>query len=81
MAPRSDMRRGDTRSFIYVGKLAWWPAKGYPFRWKPEYGNPECVGELVAQNIWKNRIVLYIAVVVTLILIVQVFGISLLGDV
>jgi hypothetical protein len=73
-----ERRKGDTRAFIYTGKMAWWPAKGYPFRWKPKHGDPECIGEEVSQAIWRYpRTVAYIAIVVTISLIVQVFDISL----
>jgi hypothetical protein len=50
------------------------PPKDRPLRLRPHDGEPECLVERVAQGVWEHRILLYVAAVVTLTLIVQVFG-------
>lgn len=75
---RHGQRSGDDLPFkkSRYAKLAWWPAEGEPFRWLPRHGEPLCIGELVAQKIVKTVawLPVYVAIVVTLVLIVQVFA-------
>lgn len=79
---KDERRKGDSRAFRHdpLVKIRWWPMKGYPFRWNPNQGEPECVGERFSQWTWDHRVLLYIAVVVTLILAVELFGISFVGE-
>lgn len=76
MGKRRGQQATDNREFLYTGPLAWWPIKGHRFRWTPKDGSPECVGEKVAQTVWTHRLLFYIALIVTLILIVSVFNIQ-----
>lgn len=74
---RPSMRKHDERDFVYTGKLAWWPAKGHPFRWKPQHGDPECIGEYVSQNVWRHRVIIYIALVLTVFFVFYLFDLRL----
>lgn len=78
----SGRRKGDDRAFIHdpSKRLRLWPAKGYPFRWQPKHGEPGCFGESVTQALWRHRIALYIAVVVTLTLAVQIWNPHFFGE-
>lgn len=57
-------------------RLSWWPVHSGPFRFLPRQGEPLCVAELVSQTVVKALAYLpvYVAVVVTVSLLVQVFG-------
>lgn len=52
------------------------PAHGQPFRWLPKQGEPLCIGEWVSQHVVRffAYLPVYIAVVVTVIVIIQVFS-------
>lgn len=80
--PPNGRREGDERAFVHdpTKRLKLWPIGGSPFRWKASQGQPECVGEYISQFVYGHRMLLYIAVVVTLILIVEVFGPFLMGE-
>ncbi len=50
------------------------PSHDPPLRWKAEQGEPTCVVEYASQKVWNNRIMFYVALVVTLTLAVQLAG-------
>lgn len=83
VTPPNGRREGDERAFVHdpLKRLKLWPMKGFPFRWKADQGNPECVGEYLTQFVWGHRVLLYIAAVVTVSLLVQVFGPFVFGEV
>lgn len=57
--------------------LAWKCAHDKPFRWLPRQGEPLCIGEWVSQTMIKLLAYapVYTAVIVTLVLLVQLFGV------
>jgi hypothetical protein len=74
MATQPDRRRkGDPRTFVHdpSKRLKLWPMRGYPFRWKPEHGEPECVGETVSHYVWRHKLAFYTALIVSLSFLVQ----------
>lgn len=77
---REGMREGDDREFEpgTPKPLTFLPAPGEKFRWLPRHGGPFCVGEWIVQHAVKTFAYLpvYTAVVVTLILVIQLFGIG-----
>lgn len=52
-----------------------------PFRWLPRQGEPSCVVEWISQTVIKiiAYLPVYTAIVVTLVLLVQLFGIPFIG--
>jgi hypothetical protein len=73
----SDRRReGDDRPFRKAAgvPLNLHPAHDEPFRWLPRQGEPSCIGEWLSQQ--TIRLVawlpIYIALIVTLIIVIQV---------
>lgn len=72
------MRTGDTRPFHNdTGRLTWLPDIAQPFRWKPKHGDPYCVVEKISQRVFEHRLSIYIAIVVTAILVIQVTGVQI----
>jgi hypothetical protein len=77
----TDSRRaGDTRPFHHPnnnGGLRLTPPPGHPIRWLPRHGEPVCILEWIAQHLIKILAwtPVYIAVIVTLTLVVQIFGV------
>jgi hypothetical protein len=75
-SPVTDERReGDTRPLEHDARvsLTLTPAEDRPFRWLPRHGQPYCIGEWATQHVirllaWAP---LYVALIVTLILVVQ----------
>jgi hypothetical protein len=59
--------------------MKFWPPDG-PFRWAPKHGDPQCLAEWTTQAMIKLLAFLpvYVAVVVTLLLVVAIYGVSLL---
>ncbi len=70
-------RRGDTRPLIRddVNPLSWKPTR--PVRWLPRHGAPYCVLEWTTQHAVKILALLpvYTAIVVTLVLLMVIFGV------
>lgn len=74
----TDMRRpGDRRPYKRVDNISWRFYHGRPFRWLPRQGEPWCVAEWLAQAIIKTLafVPVYIAIIVTLTLLIQIFGV------
>jgi hypothetical protein len=61
--------------------LSWRPIHGETFRWLPRQGEPLCVAEWITQKIIKlvAYTPVYTAIVVTLVLLVQIFGVPFVG--
>lgn len=78
------MRTGDRRPFDRPAgvPLARRPVCGQPFRWLPRHGQPMCTGELIAQTVVKALawLPLYTAIIVTLCLLVLVFGVPFVKE-
>lgn len=69
-------RRGDTRPLTKDSNgLTWKP--GRPVRWLPRHGDPYCVLEWTSQRAIKTLALLpvYIALVVTVMLMIMIFGV------
>lgn len=47
-------------------------ARATGLRLKPAQGEPRCVCEQIAQWVWRNKLAVYTAAVVTIVLVVQV---------
>lgn len=78
------MRFGDDRPFNRPEgtPLSRHPVCGKPFRWLPRHGQPMCTGELITQTIVKTFAFapIYTAVIVTLVLLVLLFGVPWVND-
>lgn len=76
-------REGDTRPYRRDPsvRLQWSLNSEYPFRWLPRHGDPSCVVEWFSQRSIKALAYLpvYTAIIVTIVLIVQLFGIPFVG--
>lgn len=80
----SDTRRaGDRRPFIRDPNvnLTWIPSLHEPIRWLPRNGEPFSVAERTSQIIIKTiaYLPIYIAIIVTAVLLVQIFGVPFVG--
>lgn len=77
-------RKDDQRPYQHTPGLALTltPDGDEPFRWLPRHGQPSCIGEWVTQHAIKAAAwaPLYTAVVVTLTLLVFVFGVPFVED-
>lgn len=72
---RQTLRRSaDREAYGQQHRLAFRPPKDRPPRWHPNDGEPLCVLEWLSQMTWQARRSIYIALVVTLTLLVQLFG-------
>lgn len=74
-ARKEGKREGDGRAWTQRYPLTFFPNWHEPMRWLPKHGEPLCVGEWVSQAIYRNRLLLYIAVVATMTLYVAVAGV------
>ena len=76
-------RKGDIRPFKRDPEIPirWVLRLHNPFRWLPRHGEPSCYLELTSQRVIKALALLpiYTAVIVTIVLLVQVFGIPFIG--
>ncbi len=59
-----------------MGDLSLYPTHDQQFRWKPQFGDPTCILELLSQWTWQHRLAVYTAVIVTLVLVVQLTGVG-----
>lgn len=80
----TDTRRvGDKRPFKHDPDqtLTLIPVHGEPFRWLPRHGDPSCVLEWLSQKLIKVIAFLpvYVAIVVTMSLLLQIFGVPFVG--
>jgi hypothetical protein len=80
----TDTRRiGDTRPYKRdpSDRLSWSLSCGKPFRFLPRHGEPLCVYEWGFQKLVKAVawLPIYTAIIVTLVLLVQIFGIPSCG--
>jgi hypothetical protein len=76
-------RQGDFRPFKRdpSEKIQWVFNTRFPFRWLPRHGEPSCIIEWLSQQMIKTLAYLpvYTAVIVTLVLLVEIFGIPFVG--
>lgn len=72
-------RRGDTRPYRRdpADPLKWMLRHRAPFRWLPRHGDPSCYLEWFSQHSIRSlaSLPVYTAVIVTLVLLVEIFGI------
>lgn len=77
MRDPDERREGDERPFKHEKgvRLTFLPAPGERFRWFPRHGEPLCIGEWLTQHVVRfvSYLPVYIAIVVSLIIIIQVF--------
>lgn len=62
-------------------ELKWRLDRNAPFRWLPRYGEPWCIAEWIVQKVikWVAYAPIYTAIIVTLVLLVQIFGVPFVG--
>lgn len=62
-------------------RLKWAPSIHAPLRWLPRHGEPFCMVEWMSQKVISSLAFLpvYTAIIVTLVLLVQIFGVPLIG--
>lgn len=62
--------------------LAWKLDFNNPFRWLPRHGPPYTVAELLVQKIVRllAYLPIYTAFVVTMVLLIQIFGVPFVGN-
>lgn len=76
-------RRGDNRPYRRGPSepLQWVLNTRSPFRWLPRHGDPFCVVEWFSQKTIKSvaYLPIYTAIIVTLVLLVQIFGVPFVG--
>ena len=72
-----ERRHGDERPLEHEEgvSLTLFPAENQPFRWLPRHGQPSCIGEWASQHLVRFFAYspVYISVVVTLILIIEIW--------
>lgn len=80
---RDKRREGDNRPLVKDPRvsLTWKPAHDEPFRWLPRHGAPLCIAEWFSQSVIKfvAYLPVYTALVVTITLLVVIFGIPFIG--
>jgi hypothetical protein len=79
-----ERRKGDERPLKHDQSvsLTLTPAEGQPFRWLPRHGQPSCIGEWATQHTVRFLawLPVYIGLIVTLILVIQVWNPFGLGE-
>ncbi len=76
-------RRGDTRPYRRdaAEPIRWILNVHSPFRWLPRHGDPSCYLEWTSQKIIRllAYLPIYTAIIATLVLLVEIFGVPFVG--